>query len=786
MTIASTGLRFQRWWDIPAAILLFAAIITASIRLAATNWTEDLIVVQYVAVLGLFAGLALGQSSFSRKVVLFFATAYGLFVIGWQLGSLMDEGILWSERMLSVAGRLGASILQLAQRKPVNDPLLFLTVMAVIFWILSVHAGYSLTRHGNVWQAALPIGLAMFIVHIHDPYWPYRAWFLATYIFFALLLLARMTYLHSHALWKQSQTRLPPYLGLDLIRTTLLVTAILVLLAWTVPAMASSVPLAERAWNRLSRPWTVARGRMTNAFASLRASVGLVYDYYGDTLPLGRGNNLTDDIILTVNTPPFPDTVRRFYWRARVYDHYEDGLWTSNFNESQVLSPQNFDLPLPEVEEGRWSSTLTVTPWVPLTTLFVIPQPEWVSRTVFAEMHSNPDGTVDLAALHARDNVQAGEIYQVRASISAVTENELRIAPTAYPDWVTERYLQLPDTITDRTRNLARSIAASHDNSYDKTVAVINYLRNNIRYSDSVPTPPLDQDPVDWVLFDLKQGFCNYYATSAIVLLREMGIPARWAVGYAQGEYDAGSGNYVVRQREAHSWPEVYFPEYGWIEFEPTVSQPTLLRPEGEPLAEEQQQDLTNLFNPDGSPALNQGDDILRGEELSETVELGEDETTTLTPITTGLIALVAVGLIGFSLFAWRIRRPSLRRPIPQMIESGFKRFGFNPPKIVLNWSRSSSVPPIAHAYNEINKGLSRLGMKPSSGNTPAERAQAIGALLPSVAAPAENLVQEYQRATYGSLDAADVEAARIDARTIRNRSWLARLNRLLSRFQEK
>jgi hypothetical protein len=67
----------------------------------------------------------------------------------------------------------------------------------------------------------------MFIIHIHDPYWPYRAWFLATYIFFSLLLLARMTYLHSHARWQQSHTRLPPYLGLDLIRVTLLVTAVL-------------------------------------------------------------------------------------------------------------------------------------------------------------------------------------------------------------------------------------------------------------------------------------------------------------------------------------------------------------------------------------------------------------------------------------------------------------------------------------------------------------------------------------------------------------------------------
>ncbi len=774
----------NRWWDIPAALLMLAGLLTASIRLAATNWTENLIIIQYVAVLGLAAGLALGQSIFSRKLTVSFAFFYGVFTTAWQMGSVLYTSIAWSERAISMAGRLGVSLAQLIQRKPVNDNILFLFIMAALFWTLSVYAGYVLTRHGHPWQATLPMGLALFIIHIHDPYWPYRTWFLATYIFFALLLLARMTYLQRHAIWEQRHTRLPPYLGLDLIRTTLLATAILVLMAWTAPALASSVPLAEQAWKRVSRPWVIARSRMTNAFASLRASVGLVYDYYGDVLPLGRGNKLTDDIILTVSAPPAPpESVRRYYWRARVYDTYEDGLWTGNYDVSRSVTPQNFDLPFP-VLEGRWATTFEITPWVPLSTLFVIPQPEWVSRPVDVDLAVNNDGTIDLGAMHAEINVQPGETYSVRSALSSTTASALRAAGTEYPEWIQDRYLQLPSTVTQRTRDLAEQIARSFNNPYDITVAVTNYLRNNIRYSDTVPAPPAGQDPVDWVLFDLKEGFCNYYATAEIVLLRAAGIPARWAVGYAQGDFDPAEGTYQVRQRDAHSWPEVYFPGVGWVEFEPTLSQPVLDRPLGDPLAEEENQNAFNPINPDTNPALQGDQDFVRGLEESREVDATSDTAAPANPFVTALILVAALALLGISLFAWRTRSGRSFRPLPVTLELGLTRIGIHPPKLLRNWSRLASLAPLPRAYHEINRALARLGQPPNPFDTPAERSAALSELLPTAGSQVEDLLVQYQNVTY-SLYPGDVQAAKVAARSVRNLSWLARLNMLLARWQD-
>ena len=92
--------------------------------------------------------------------------------------------------------------------------------------------------------------------------------------------------------------------------------------------------------------------------------------------------------------------------------------------------------------------------------------------------------------------------------------------------------------------------------------AITQYLRSNITYSSTVENPPSGQDALDWFLFDSKKGFCNYYATAEVVLLRSVGIPARMVVGFAQGEFEQPN-LYVVRERDAHAWPEVYFPGLG-------------------------------------------------------------------------------------------------------------------------------------------------------------------------------------------------------------------------------
>ena len=99
-----------------------------------------------------------------------------------------------------------------------------------------------------------------------------------------------------------------------------------------------------------------------------------------------------------------------------------------------------------------------------------------------------------------------------------------------------------------------------------------------IPYSLDVPTPPPGRELVAWFLFDLKRGYCDYYASAMVLLARLNGIPARLAIGYATGNLDSATGQYVVTEAQAHSWPELYFPGIGWVPFEPTAYMPAPAR----------------------------------------------------------------------------------------------------------------------------------------------------------------------------------------------------------------
>ncbi|MFS0820680.1 transglutaminaseTgpA domain-containing protein [Bacillus sp. 1P02SD] len=138
-------------------------------------------------------------------------------------------------------------------------------------------------------------------------------------------------------------------------------------------------------------------------------------------------------------------------------------------------------------------------------------------------------------------------------------------------DLFRERYMQLPDNLPERVKELAVEITSSHTNRYDKVKAVENYFQlNGFAYdTQNVAIPGTNEDYVDQFLFDTKVGYCDNFSTSMVVLLRAADIPARWVKGYTEGER-VEVNTYEITNNNAHSWVEVYFPEFGWVPFEPT------------------------------------------------------------------------------------------------------------------------------------------------------------------------------------------------------------------------
>jgi hypothetical protein len=168
--------------------------------------------------------------------------------------------------------------------------------------------------------------------------------------------------------------------------------------------------------------------------------------------------------------------------------------------------------------------------------------------------------------------------YEADSVLLKVNAEELRNSSSVYPAWVQNQFLVLPESVPERVLALARDLTASKSNPYDRAIAIQNYLRQ-FPYTLEVPAPPSGRDVADYFLFDLKQGYCDYYASTMVVLARAAGLPARMVIGYSSGEYNRTTALYTVREANAHSWVEVYFPTVGWVEFEPTASQPAIERP---------------------------------------------------------------------------------------------------------------------------------------------------------------------------------------------------------------
>ncbi|MBC7261433.1 MAG: transglutaminase domain-containing protein, partial [Chloroflexi bacterium] len=213
-----------------------------------------------------------------------------------------------------------------------------------------------------------------------------------------------------------------------------------------------------------------------------------------------------------------------------------------------------------------------------------------------------------VSMLQALKAVHRNQSYTVVSLVSTATVSQLREAGADYPAWIRQRYLQLPQSLPERVRLLSQEIVKGATTPYDQAVAIQNYLRS-ITYDQYINPPPAGRDVVDWFLFENRRGYCDYYATAMAVMCRAVGIPARVSQGYTSGEYISASRSYRVRQLDAHAWPEVYFPGYGWVEFEPTSSEPLIARPE------------ENAF-----PALPGLDSFAGGQQEAAEEKFGRDE----------------------------------------------------------------------------------------------------------------------------------------------------------------
>jgi protein-glutamine gamma-glutamyltransferase len=168
------------------------------------------------------------------------------------------------------------------------------------------------------------------------------------------------------------------------------------------------------------------------------------------------------------------------------------------------------------------------------------------------------------------DSLRGRTSYMVRSDISVPNDQELRAdSPGLSPKDIKQAYTQVPNKIDPRIERLAHEITRNAPTPYDKVKAIENELKTRFGYTLDLTIK--GSDPLAEFLFDAREGHCEYFATAMVIMLRKLDIPARIVNGFQMGEYNDLNRLYTVRESDAHSWVEVYFPRSNsWIEFDPT------------------------------------------------------------------------------------------------------------------------------------------------------------------------------------------------------------------------
>ncbi len=537
-------------------------------------------------------GFLLARSHYDELLALLISGVYSLGFIGLITALNNGEGDSLLTRFADVFVRGFAWLQVLGGEGIAQDNLVFVLFLSVLFWFLGHNMAWHIFRIDRVWRATLPAGLVIVVNIFYYTGEAQLGGYLAVFVVFALLLIVRSTIDAQEWDWYLKRITFPSGLRNQFLRWGAVLSILLVVVAWRLPTGADGDNL-ERVQEFLnSDPLEEVNNFFNRLFASLESEGLVTADYYGgNALQLGGAVQLGDQPVMLAQAPPLNDRGTRYYWRSRTFSQYEAGRWTPTASTRLTIPEAGFAIQdvavLPGAREAisqQFTMVLNAS-----RLIYAAPQPSVLNLPVSIDMSyvDQLQRQLDVSVIRPLEVLRTGDVYTVLSSVAVADAPALRTAGMVYPQWVVNEYLQVGESVTRRTRELAFQIVTDANalTPYDQAKAIERWLRANITYDETISGPPPGVDPVDWVVFDEQRGYCNYYASAMVVMLRSVGVPARLAAGFSQGEWNTASQSFLVRERDAHTWVEVYFPGYGWVEFEPTAAQAPLDRPDAIPQA---------------------------------------------------------------------------------------------------------------------------------------------------------------------------------------------------------
>lgn len=290
---------------------------------------------------------------------------------------------------------------------------------------------------------------------------------------------------------------------------------------------------------------------------------------FSENVTLGQIGTLKQDngLVMRVRIED-GDPPRGLRWRGVALDEFTGNAWRKSPEARRpdpavTERPGFFQLGTTQAIHDLTTQTFFLEP-LESPVLFAAPR-------VIALQGDLPFVRVDAeGSIQSRRHEFERIMYKAISDTAEPPAEQLRRDKRVYPASY-QRYLQLPATFDPRIVTLARTmiIDANARNRYDAAQAIEWRLQRDYGYSLEMKAG--GPDPLADFLFNIKAGHCEYFSTAMAVMLRTHGIAARVVNGFLPGEYNETAGAYTVRQSDAHSWVEVYFPEtHSWVTFDPT------------------------------------------------------------------------------------------------------------------------------------------------------------------------------------------------------------------------
>jgi hypothetical protein len=565
--------------------LLVGIVATLVLAVREVGWVPEDRVVSLTAFSGLLMGVVLAKRPERGWFAWLMIILYGLLLNFVHLAELwpplsilnqgwesirqhwLQNGALFLDRM---AGWFTAALNEGYSR----ETIVFASGLGIAAWLLCAYLGWSTFRQHRPLFGITLLGVA---IAMNGYYGEAQIWWAAAFVAMAALTAAVIHFANLEQQWQTAQVDFSDQIRLDLTLAGTAIAMVLLGLALLLPtfrisaitrflldnsAVEQTEQTLEQVFAGVKQPRRGGLGASVEGHASGAAMPR--------TFLLGNAPELYETVVMTARVSWIDETgqevaapvefLRRAHWRGLSYDVYASGGWALSPTRLESITADNF-IPQPPVPtQVRLSQSVT---WRlgQSTRRYTVGIPLRFDQDVSTYWR----GASDLSWVQG-----AGNQYQALSYLNGATAEELRQAKLAdVPPALMARYTDLPPTVPVRVYELAQEIAGGLSNPYDQARALERFLRQ-YEYSLDVELPPPGVDPVDYFLFELQRGYCDYYATAMIVMARSLGLPARLGVGFLPQPSNE-NGEQVIYQINGHSWSEIYFAGYGWVEFEPTA-----------------------------------------------------------------------------------------------------------------------------------------------------------------------------------------------------------------------